>query len=139
MITLRVGIRAALASSERLGGWMPTQLTRLEDLTAATSISRGGVPTVAFTLHVDHLAVSAEAGWSNDRVAEAADQLAEASRLELWRPHADRKVQSDSEVVDWVRRSATRPPDSPSFLRPENRTAALLEEWLAGRREAGSP
>jgi DNA helicase HerA-like ATPase len=106
-ISLRTGIGSASAASERLGGWAPIQLTRLPDLTAAVSLSRGGVPTQAFTLHIDHFDVTAEEGWDELRIAAAADEVAADSLERLWAPYAERRVLNDGEVIASVKAAGT--------------------------------
>lgn len=105
-VSLRSGRGAALAASMRLGGWSPSELTRLPDLTAAATLSRDGVPTEAFTLHIDHLERAAAAGWTDERIAKAADRLAERSQVELCEPHAELGVLSDFGVAAAVHTAA---------------------------------
>lgn len=107
-ISLRTGINAANAASERLGGWPAMQLTRLEDLTAAASLSRGGVPTRAFTLHVDHFAVVEAEGWRAETIEHHAEAVFQASQSVLWRPYRDSQVLDDSTVVGSVKASGER-------------------------------
>lgn len=150
-ISLRTGIGSASAASERLGGWAPIQLTRLPDLTAAVSLSRAGVPTQAFTLHIDHFDVVAEAGWDERRIAGAATDVAAASLELLWAPYAGRKVLSDAEVIAGVTAAgrARRPPSANRRPTPGHgqgplrtpapasggrpQTDALLDRWLEER------
>jgi DNA helicase HerA-like ATPase len=154
-ISLRTGIGSASAASERLGGWAPIQLTRLPDLTAAVSLSRGGVPTQAFTLHVDHFDVIAEEGWDELRIAAGAAEVAVDSLERLWAPYADRRVLSDAQVVASVkaagapRRRPMRTPsadDIPTSAHDaqelhnvstgsggSQHTDALLDRWLETR------
>lgn len=101
-ISLRTGIATAGAAAERLGGWSPLHLTRLPDLTAAASLSRGGVPTPAFTLHIDHFDVVEGHGWDAARLEAAASVAAAASLDLLWAPYADREVLGDAQVIGTV-------------------------------------
>ncbi len=108
-VSLRTGINAAGAASSRLGGWPPTQLTRLADLTAAASLSRAGVPTEAFTLHVDHWEVAAAHGWSASSLDPAAQKAAERSLDLVWAPLAKLAVRDDTEVLALMKRAASLP------------------------------
>ena len=138
-ISLRTGVNAANAASERLGGWPATQLTRLEDLTAAASLSRGGVPTSAFTLHVDHFDVVEAEGWDAERIAEAAEAAAEQSNTNLWAPYADSHVLDDASVLGNVRASMERVPQQrPRAATSAARTEAVLDE-LVRRAQQESP
>jgi ribosomal protein L7/L12 len=138
-ISLRTGINAANAASERLGGWPAMQLTRLEDLTAAASLSRGGMPTNAFTLHVDHFDVVEAEGWDAERIAGAAEASAEQSSKTLWAPYADSHVLDDVSVLGNVRASMERAPrQRPRPSTPATRTEAVLDE-LARRAQQESP
>jgi DNA helicase HerA-like ATPase len=151
-ISLRTGIGSASAASERLGGWAPIQLTRLPDLTAAVSLSRGGVPTQAFTLHIDHFDVSAEEGWDELRIAAASGEVAADSLERLWAPYADRRVLSDDQVIasvnaagtPWRRPAPAESADEPAAPRQGSEelhnmshrsgdTGALLDRWLETR------
>lgn len=113
-VSLRTGARGAAIASDRLGGWTPTELMRLPDLTAATSLSRDGVPTTAFTLRIDHYEELATAGLSRESISSAADAMAEQTRRLLWEPHADARALSDTEILDVVRaRSEEGAPPEP--------------------------
>ena len=143
-ISLRTGINAAAKASERLGGWSPMQLTRLEDLTAAASLSRDGVPTQAFTLHVDHLEVAADQGWDESRIAAASAMVAKESDELLWAPFAHRKVLNDAEViasVEAAKFTSSRKRDEPEIPlahhNTHDRTASILDSWLQSRGHAG--
>ena len=138
-ISLRTGINAANASSERLGGWPAMQLTRLEDLTAAASLSRGGMPTSAFTLHVDHFDVVEAEGWHAERIAEAATAAAEQSHKILWAPYADSHVLDDASVLGNVRASMERMSQQrPRISTAAARTDAVLDELARRVRRSGS-
>lgn len=154
-ISLRTGIGSAPAASDHLGGWAPLQLTRLPDLTAAVSLSRDGVPTQAFTLHIDHFDVIAEEGWDDLRISAAAAEVAADSLEQLWAPYADRRVLNDGQVIASVKAAGAprrRPvPAQPTgdlsapgqdseelhnvSHRPGGRqhTDALLDRWLETR------
>lgn len=128
-ISLRTGINTANAASERLGGWPAMQLTRLEDLTAAASLSRGGIPTSAFTLHVDHFDIVEAEGWDAERIAEAAAAAAERSHEILWAPYADSHVLGDASVLGNVRASMERMSQQrPRISTAATRTDAVLDE-----------
>ncbi len=152
---LRVGIGSAAAASDRLGGWAPTQLMRLPDRTAAASLSRSGVPTQPFTLHIDHFEEVAQEGWDAHRISVAAAQVAADSLERMWAPHADRRVLNDGEVIASVkaagmpRRRPSPTPPNDEHPAPEQglteqrtgfqghgglrRTDALLDRWLHNR------
>ncbi|MEY9951024.1 type IV secretory system conjugative DNA transfer family protein [Leifsonia sp. EB34] len=102
-VSLRTGIRAAVAASERLGGVPPSELTRLPDLTAVASLCRGGVPTATFTLHVDQLERAERAGWTPERIAAEAETVAARSLRQLWAPYDGWHVLTDVSVVHAVR------------------------------------
>lgn len=126
-VSLRTGISAANTASDRLGGWPARHLTRLEDLTAAASLSRGGVPTRAFTLHVDHFTAVEAAGWDQEAITRHADAVFRASAKRLWAPYRDHRVLDDSQVVSLVKESkarAQRPAESTAV-----RTSNLLDGW----------
>lgn len=136
-ISLRTGINAASAASERLGGWPAAQLTRLEDLTAAASLSRGGMPTPAFTLHIDHFDVVAAEGWDAERLADGAEEAARKSLDALWAPFADRRVLDDASVIGNVRASMERvPPPRPRTA--GDRTQGVLDEFVNRVRQGSS-
>ncbi len=125
-ISLRVGINAAGAASTRLGGWTPSELTRLPDLTAAASLSRGGVPSEPFTLHIDHFDRAAQEGWTAETVDLAADALAARTLDEVWAPFADLEILDDEAIAQQLRRvvhAASRPSSASADERPRHRTA----------------
>lgn len=101
-ISLRTGLNAAPAASLRLGGWPANELTRLPDLTAATSLSSNGVPTDAFTLTVDYYSKLDADGWTADSLATAAESVAQSTLQQLWYPHREMRLLTDSEVLDQV-------------------------------------
>ena len=99
VVTLRVGIDQAEAAARRLGGWPVNELSRLPDLTAATSLSRGGVPTTQFTLHVDYFQRQDEAGWTSDLIEQAAETAYAASVERIWSPFRAIEPRSDAAVL----------------------------------------
>lgn len=120
-ISLRIGVNAAATAAERLGGWPATQLTRLADLTAAAALSRDGIPTPAFTLHIDHFAVVEAEGWTAGSIEHQANVVFDASMKVLWEPYRDRRVLEDSSVISLVRTTGERTRPVPaSAERPDD-------------------
>lgn len=149
-ISLRVGINAAEAASTRLGGWPPSELTRLPDLTAAASFSRSGMPSEPFTLHIDHFDRAAQEGWTTETVGFAADALAARTLDELWAPYADLEVFDDEAIADRLRsalHALNKYPRTPGGDTPQHRaepqssaqhdksdrTSDLLDAWQRAR------
>lgn len=144
-ISLRTGIATAPAGAARLGGADPRDLTRLSDLTAVASLSRGGVPTDPFTLHIDHFEVAERGGWTDPRLRAAADAVAEQTADDLWAPFAALRVLEDPDVVATVasaarraaqrdahRRSAPPHPEPSQADAAAHSTDGLLDSWVAG-------
>ena len=99
-VSLRTGLNGAGAAAARLGGWPAGELTRFPDLRAAASLSSRGVPTDAFTLHVDYYDRLAAHGWTTDTVARRAEEVAQATLRSLWLPHSNVVPPSDEEILD---------------------------------------
>ncbi|MBX3089892.1 MAG: type IV secretion system DNA-binding domain-containing protein [Cryobacterium sp.] len=102
-ISLRIGIATAVATAARLGGWSAMELTRLRDLTAACSLSVGGVPSDPFTLHVDYFERAERAGWDEASIADAAQEAEADSLLKTWEPFAKSKVMDDLAIIRHLR------------------------------------
>ena len=125
-ISLRSSARSASASASRLEGWSADSLMRLPDLTAAATISRGGVMTEPFTLQLDHYRRLARSGPS---VVEQEQNLAEIRRRSaaLYSdPFRDSVPPSDAELVRML--TEKQQPKA-----PERQQTAFLEDWLAAR------
>lgn len=121
-IALRIGVNAAAAAAERLGGWPARQLTRLADLTAAAALSRNGIPTPAFTLHIDHFTVIETEGWTTETIEHQAKVVFDASMKVLWEPYRDLHVLEDSNVISLVRTAGARTRPAPAATeRPDDR------------------
>ena len=137
-VSLRTGLNGAGAASARLGGWSAHELTRLPDLTAAASLSSRGIPTDPFTLHVDYYERLDAAGWTTQRLTDAADALAASTLRELWLPHADVTVPTDDEVIAALRPAAGPAGMRPPRPRPRSIVQERLDAWLESWQDSGS-
>ena len=125
-LSLRAGIRSATRASVRLEGWPTGELVRLPDLTAAATLSRGGVATAPFTLELDHH--TRVRRWTRDSLVGAdvaagvvAASTAAAARYRTLRPLGDDELtaringagpvatDAESELDAWIARQRVRP------------------------------
>ncbi|MDL9978650.1 ribosomal protein L7/L12 [Microbacterium sp. ASV49] len=134
-ISLRTGLNGASTASARLGGWPANDLTRLPDLTAAASLSSRGIPTDPFTLHVDYYKRLEADGWTPERLADAAEAVAQHTLQKLWLPHADMTVPTDDEVISKLQRpSAPRPNTWTTHpAEPRADVSRRLDAWFEAR------
>ena len=126
--TLRTSLKAAMRQSATFDDWPASELARMPDLTAAFVMSRDGVPTEPFTLHLDHLDRMARRGPDADERAANARYLADRTRELFADPIVGRGPLTDVEIEEML----TARPARRSDLNGE------VENWLAVRRAAAA-
>jgi hypothetical protein len=134
-ISLRTGVNLATTAGVRLGGFPAAELTRLPDRTAIASLSARGVPTDPFTLVIDHFERAEAEGWTRERVAARAADVAAETVERLWRPYAEVTVPTDAEVVAVLRNRLDTEPGPTSH---ERGVDGRLEAWFDARRRSTS-
>ncbi|MEQ7845788.1 hypothetical protein [Nocardioides kribbensis] len=123
-ISLRAGLQSAQRASTKLMSWPTADLVRLPNGIAAATISRDGVVTEPFSLHVDfhdRTKRLERQGLVGEHIAE---QVIDRSHAELARRYQGISPISDVELA----RRLQRPKPEPSEL----------DNWLARRARASS-
>lgn len=130
-VALRSGLQSAGRASTRLGGWPVTDLVRQPALTGAAALSRSGVVSTPFLLHLDqHARVRRlqRAGTVGERVAASVETRSAA----LAAPHRSLRPVSDRELAVLLAPTdgSSAPARSPGPVAP---TPSALDEWLTKR------
>jgi len=143
-VSFRLGLGTASRASLRLDGWDPRELVRLPDLTAASTVTRGGVQSEPFLLRVRRPAI-------DTAQARAQSAALDARRVDRMRPTSpvatDRDVEAALEMRLAMPRTAAMGAESSDTApvpiavaadpAPSARAPAL-DEWLARRRAAAA-
>jgi energy-coupling factor transporter ATP-binding protein EcfA2 len=123
-VSLRAGMRGAVRASVRLDGWPAGELVRLCDLTAAATLSRGGVVTPPFTLELDHHARVRR--WTRaDKVGPHIAELVLAESRATAAEYSDLRPHSDDALMTRVREAD-----------PRHRPVDELDSWLVRQRDS---
>lgn len=126
--TFRTGVSYAPRAAVRLGGWPVHDISRLPNLVAAASVSRGGTMSEPFTLTVDH---HSRMKRTRARGAEAADRARDVERRsvrELIEPHRSAEQMTPARLDELL-----APPDRAAGSEPS--FTVKLVGFDQGRRE----